>query len=116
MEELISYCGLICQGCPIYWATREQDQGKKNKMRVEIARQCAELGTPFDVEDITDCDGCKAESGRLFSSCTECKIRACARHRRVDNCAHCPDYRCEKLDQLDDVDAKSRLDLIKASL
>lgn len=116
MEEIIAYCGLICRGCPIYWATREKDQEKKNKMRVEIARQCKELDLPYALEDITDCDGCKTEGGTLFPACRDCKIRHCARERQLDNCAHCPEYRCEKLGQLSDVDAKSRLDLIKAAL
>lgn len=38
MEKLISYCGLICQGCPIYLATQEEDKEKKEKMRAEISR------------------------------------------------------------------------------
>jgi len=76
MEKLISYCGIICQGCPIYMATQEKDKEKKEKMRVEIARLTKEqYGIELKPEDITDCDGCRAEGGRLFSESRNCKIR-----------------------------------------
>jgi len=116
MYEIIAYCGLICQGCPIYWATKEKNEEKKEKMRVEIARQCKEYDLKYELQDITDCDGCKTEGGRLFSGCKKCEIRKCARGKKIENCAHCDQYACEKLKKLSDADAKSRLDLIRSTL
>jgi hypothetical protein len=94
----VAYCGLTCQGCPIYWATQEGDPKKKQTMRAAIAR----LGQEHYVidmlpDEITDCDGCTSEDDRLYSGCKKCEIRACARQRKVETCAHCPDYACEKL-------------------
>ncbi|MHC4759678.1 MAG: DUF3795 domain-containing protein [Planctomycetota bacterium] len=109
--------GLICEKCPIYLATREQDKDKQYKMRTDIA-QCVKkiYGEESRPEDIGDCDGCKAETGRLF--CTSCDIRNCAVQKGIENCAYCDNYPCELLEKLytTDLDAKKRLDDIRNTL
>lgn len=117
MDEVLAYCGLICQTCPIYLATREPDSKKKLEMRIEIARICNEhYGMQYEAEDIGDCDGCKADSGRLF--CESCKIRQCAGGKGVENCAHCHLYPCKVLAEffVKDREAKERLDKIRSTL
>ena len=119
MDEVVAYCGLVCQGCPIYWATRESNDEKRRKMRVEIALQIKKQGGgEYKPQDITDCDGCKMENGRLFPPCKECKIRKCARQKGFENCAHCNEYACEKLEKFFTTypEAKSRLDVIRSAL
>ena len=119
MNETIGYCGLNCQGCPIYLATREKDEEKQHKMRVEIAQQIKELyGQEYKPEDITDCDGCKADSGILFSGSHNCYMRKCASQKNIENCAYCQGYPCEELEKLfiTDKDARKRLDMIKTKL
>ena len=118
MPEIIAYCGLNCEGCPIFWATREQDTQKQNDMRVEIVRLTREhYGMEIRLEDVTDCDGCRAETGRLFSACAKCEIRACAQERKLDSCAYCADYACEKLQKLfaTDASAKPRLEELRGT-
>jgi len=84
MTEILTYCGLICSTCPIYLATRQEDDEEQTKMRVEIARLCREqYGMDYAPEDITDCDGCCTHSGRLFSACKSCLIRKCARDKKT---------------------------------
>ncbi len=117
MEDSLSYCGLICDKCAIYLATREKDEEKKHEMRVEIARQIKEhYGEEYKPEDVTDCDGCKSENGRLFSGCSKCKIRKCAQDKDIENCAYCDEYPCEELEKIftTDPDARKRLDKIKS--
>jgi hypothetical protein len=119
MDEIIVYCGLVCQGCPIYWATRESNDEKRRKMRAEIALQIRKQGWgEYKPQDITDCDGCKTKNGRLFSSCMKCEIRKCARQKGIENCAHCNEYACERLDRFFTTcpEAKSRLDAIRSVL
>ena len=121
MNELVAYCGLICQGCPIYWASRETDSTKKEKMKADIVRICKEhygFGEDFTSEYVTDCDGFRTKGGRLFSGCEKCEIRKCARQRELENCAYCNDYACEKLEKFfeNDPSAKARLDVIKSTL
>lgn len=116
---MMAYCGLLCDGCPIHLATLETDLIRKQAMREDIVRQCAtEYGINIQLRDVTDCDGCTAETGRIFSGCRNCTIRNCARERGVENCAHCGDYPCEKLDDIfgQEPDAKVRLDAIHQAL
>jgi len=119
VKEMISFCGLTCHKCPIYLATREQDQNKKLQMRIEIARQINDLyKEKMQAEDVTDCDGCKTEKGRLFSGCKKCEIRKCARDKAIENCAYCSEYPCEKLEKFfaTDTEAKARLDAIRSRI
>lgn len=119
MDEMIAYCGLICHNCPIYLATRKKDEEKRYKMRVDIAQQIKKhYGQEYKPEDVSDCDGCRTEGGRLFSGSKSCHIRKCAKKRRVENCAHCDEYACEKLEKFftTDSDAKERLDEIRSRL
>ena len=69
-------------------------------------------GTECKTEDLGDCDGCKTESGRLFSGCSKCQVRKCARERGVENCAHCDEYPCEELEKLSakEPEVKKRLE------
>ena len=117
MEEILAYCGLICHSCPIYLATREKDEEKRHKMRVEIARQIKKIyGTEYKTEDVGDCNGCRTEGERLF--CTDCQIRMCANGKNIENCTHCDEYACEKLEKffVTDPEAKKRLDAIRSTL
>lgn len=116
---MIAYCGLNCPKCPIFWATRENDEEKKKKMRIDVVHECKKrYGIELRLEDITDCDGCRTEGGRLFSGCKECQIRNCASEKSVENCAHCDEYTCEKLEKffITDPEAKNQLDKIRSRL
>jgi hypothetical protein len=114
MEEELAYCGLVCQTCQIYLATREPDEVRRYKMRADIAQEIEKhYGQGCRPEDVGDCDGCKTEGGRLF--CTECQIRMCAVEKGITNCAYCGDYPCEALEKLftTDAGARQRLDAIR---
>jgi hypothetical protein len=98
LSLLIAYCGLDCQTCPIHVATLEIDESKRQKMRISIAKFCSEqYGMNLSPEEVTDCDGCRSNTGRLFSGCLSCKIRTCAMNRNLESCAYCDDYVCNKL-------------------
>jgi hypothetical protein len=94
----------------------EESIEKRTKMRIEISRQCKEqYGMNYGPEDITDCDGCTASSGRLFSACSNCKIRTCAKQKGFENCAYCADFVCEALQAFfaADLNAKMRLEAVR---
>jgi hypothetical protein len=117
VSEMLSYCGLFCNTCPIYMATMETNREEQNRKRTEIARLCKEqYGMNYEIADITDCDGCRAEGGRIFSGCKDCGIRSCAKEKMIENCAHCMDYSCEKLKSffIKDQVAKTRLDEVRS--
>jgi hypothetical protein len=116
MTEMIAYCGLLCKTCPIFLATRQADTEEQTRMRTEISRLCREhYGMDIDLADVTDCDGCRTEDGKLFSGCKKCPIRTCARAKDLDNCAYCADYACQQLEEhfKKDPAARIRLDQIR---
>ena len=116
MESMIAYCGLACDTCPIYLATLEEDIPRKLAMRKSIAGQCSEhYGMTLEAVDISDCDGCRANTGRLFSGCLNCEIRKCAREKGYASCAYCSHYACEQLVQhfLLDPGARTRLENLR---
>lgn len=117
MDPLISYCGLVCDTCPIYLVTREEDPEIRLAKRSEIARQCREhYGLEYETKDITDCDGCRSESGRIFSGCVGCEIRRCAIKKTAETCAGCEDYPCSTLQAffVKDPTARRRLDQLRS--
>ena len=119
MKNSLAYCGLVCQTCSIYLATRQEKAEEKAKMKAEIARVCREqYGVNYELVDITDCDGCRTEGGRLFTGCGNCPVRKCARQKGLENCAYCAEYACEKLEKHFKMDptAKMRLDEVRGSL
>jgi hypothetical protein len=119
MDELLSYCGLVCKTCPIYLATRETNQEEQIRKRIEIAKLCKEqYGMNLELSDITDCDGCSTDGGRIFSGCIQCAIRKCAKQKAIENCAYCSEYSCQKLESffVHDSAAKMRLDEVRSKI
>jgi hypothetical protein len=115
---MIAYCGLACDRCPIHLATLEQDNSRRLKMRISIAEQCSEhYGMNLQPVDINDCDGCQADTGRLFSGCLNCGIKKCAGRKKIESCAYCMDYACARLNEhfLLDSNAQTRLEEIRNS-
>jgi hypothetical protein len=85
-------------------------------MRESIVELCSQqYGMNLRLEDITDCDGCRANDERLFSGCLNCEIRKCAGKKNIENCAYCNNYACEILKKhfLLDPGAKTRLEEIR---
>ncbi len=116
MTGMISYCGLPCDTCPIYLASRQENKEEQIRSRTEIARLCREqYGVEYTAQDITDCDGCRTEGGRLFSGCINCRVRQCAHEKKVENCARCADYVCAELARflIAEPAAKKRLEALR---
>jgi hypothetical protein len=98
--KIIAFCGILCSDCPAYLAT-----------------QAADDEAPLTADDLI-CDGCIYEDKRAAKFCLECDVRQCALERGVENCAHCDDFPCEKLEKpwSISVDAKTTLEEIRQML
>jgi hypothetical protein len=110
---MIAYCGLKCDSCPIFLATLEPDESLRKAMRETITEQCnIQYVMNLQSGDITDCDGCRADTGKLFSRCKNCEIRKCASLKNIENCTYCADYICDRLKAFfqNETDAQRRLD------
>ncbi len=91
---IVAHCGIVCTECDAHRATRAGD-------REVLARMAAEASVQLGVEMAADdmlCDGCLGASGRQIPYCAVCTIRACAMENLVENCAHCEDYACDRID------------------
>ena len=113
MNDIVSFCGLLCNECDAFIATENDDDEK----RVEVARLwSAQYNAEFKPEDI-NCDSCLSDGERLFGHCKVCQIRKCGKEKGIVNCAHCDEYACEKLEEFFQMvpDAKKRLDQIRSA-
>ena len=88
--EYISYCGLLCNECPVFIATAENDEAAKER----IAKEFSGERMQFTKEDM-NCYGCFHEETVKSKMCGGCEIRICASGKEVKNCAHCTDYPCD---------------------
>ena len=87
MRKGIAYCGLDCEACDAYIATRTGDQALKEK----TARLWSELNqTEIRPEDIS-CQGCRMEGVKSVYCAGLCPIRKCAQGRGAETCGSCPE-------------------------
>ncbi|MBD3406253.1 MAG: DUF3795 domain-containing protein [Candidatus Lokiarchaeota archaeon] len=109
-HDLTAYCGIDCQECPAYVAKRNDD----NYLREKTAKEWSSDEWSVKPEEL-NCDGCKSD-GELFRHCSVCEVRSCASGKRVQTCAHCDGYICDKLESLMTIlgaEAKTRLESMR---
>lgn len=94
MEEMIAVCGMMCTKCPVYRATQANDDAARDQVVEQWTKQYGMSLTRGDI----NCDGCKADSGRLFGHCQKCSMRSCADEKSLSSCALCTDYPCKDLE------------------
>ena len=92
MGKVIAFCGLSCDECPAFLATREDDLARL----AELATQWSGEGMALQAADIR-CDGCQPGGARIFSWCNECTIRQCGIKRELANCSLCQELPGDRL-------------------
>jgi hypothetical protein len=85
--EDVGFCGYDCGHC----AARSDDRAERQKLVDGWKRL---FGHQKYTADNVRCDGCRA-GARLAD--TECMVRPCAVERKVESCADCPDFPCDKV-------------------
>jgi len=87
MKQMIAYCGLDCEKCDAYIATKNND----NALREKTAKLWAEINNAPITSDMINCQGCRV-SGVKTPYCDKmCEIRQCALNKKVTTCADCAD-------------------------
>lgn len=95
MEKMIAYCGIECTKCPAYIAKQENN----NELRKKFAEEQSKLYNITIPSESINCDGCRSV-GEHLGYCSICKIRECCMEKKLENCAFCDDYICEKLERV----------------
>ena len=112
-------CGLNCEDCPVYIATANNDDKRRQKTAEEWSKLYAEhLGKDLTLEDM-NCKGCWSESS-IFIGCSICPIKKCCKEKSFSTCANCNEYEtCDMLNGFfsapNHQHAKTNLDKIKKS-
>jgi len=91
----IAVCGIDCTVCPTFRATMANDDALRQKTAAEWSKMYKAEIKPVDI----NCRGCNSPEGPWFSYCAGmCEIRKCGKLRKLDTCADCADYACDKLE------------------
>ena len=94
MKEMISQCGIKCNECSAFTATKSDDDEKRKEVAARWSKQYHADIKPDDI----NCEGCLSKAGKVFNHCNVCEIRKCGIEKKVPNCAHCEEYICDKLE------------------
>jgi len=113
MDILIGPCGVNCSECTTYIATQNDDNAYREATAQRMKEQ---YNIEVRAEDI-NCAGC-LEPDQRIGYCAICKIRICALHREIENCAFCLDYPCADVEHFHEKapQAKVYIETLRAEL
>lgn len=85
-KMLAAVCGLYCEACSLFIATKEDPARLKGMaIRFQVS------------EEAVKCYGCR--SSKRGPYCEKCKMFSCAAERGIDFCVECAQYPCSDLKQ-----------------
>ena len=85
MKRLIAICGLDCEKCDAYIATKNNDQA----LRVKTAKLWAELNNAPILPEHINCEGCRMDGRKTVFCDRLCLIRQCALSKGFETCGEC---------------------------
>lgn len=94
MKDNIAYCGLDCEKCQAYIATKNND----DELREKTAELWSRLNNVEITKEMINCEGCRGKGVKTPYCQNLCEIRKCALKNHYDNCGKCADAKtCEKI-------------------
>ena len=87
MNKMIAFCGLNCEKCDAYIATKNDDQA----LREKTAKLWAELNNVTILPEHINCDGCRVNGRKTVFCESLCGIRKCAMSKGYETCGDCPE-------------------------
>ncbi|MBQ1846926.1 MAG: DUF3795 domain-containing protein [Clostridia bacterium] len=94
IKNNVAYCGLDCENCDAYIAAQNDD----NELRIKTAKLWSELNGADITPDMINCDGCRANGRKTVFCESICRIRRCAKEKKIGTCGECENAKtCEKL-------------------
>lgn len=86
MKKMIAFCGLDCEKCDAYIATKNDDQA----LRVKTAKLWSEMNNVEILPEHINCDGCRVNGRKTMFCESLCGIRQCALKKDLETCSDCP--------------------------
>ncbi|MDR1695999.1 MAG: DUF3795 domain-containing protein [Endomicrobium sp.] len=86
-----AYCGLDCDSCDAFIATKNNDDA----LREKTAKSWSAMNNVEIKPEHINCTGCKSDGVKTFFCSNLCEIRKCNIERKADNCSSCDKYPCE---------------------
>jgi hypothetical protein len=93
---MFGFCGLDCEQCGAFIATKNNDDDLRKKVAEEWAKQ---FNAPITPEHI-NCTGCSSTGIKTYYCGQLCEIRKCASPKSIGTCAECDDYPCDVLNAM----------------
>ena len=90
---MIAFCGIDCSKCKALVATEKNDDA----LRAQVAAEWAKAYNAPITADQINCTGCKSEGVKFVYCENMCEIRKCSNGRKLETCADCADFACERL-------------------
>jgi len=87
MKRLIAICGLDCEKCDAYIATKNNDQS----LREKTAKLWSKLNHTSILPEHINCEGCRMNGAKTVFCSSLCEIRKCAVAKKMDTCGGCPE-------------------------
>ena len=84
---MIAYCGLDCEQCDAYIATKNDDQ----VLREKTAKLWSELNHVTILPEHINCEGCRVNGKKTVYCESLCQIRQCALKKAMTTCGNCPE-------------------------
>jgi hypothetical protein len=120
MNKLIAVCGINCEECEAYIATKNDDMEK----RKELAEKWSKLYNTVLPPESINCVGCRVDGKHVGYCEGMCQVRKCGISKNIENCAMCNEYPgCNVLNEFlkmapeeEASKIKSNLEKIKSSL
>ena len=84
---MIAYCGLDCEKCDAYIATKNNDQA----LREKTAMLWSELNNVPILPEHINCEGCRVDGKKTVYCDSLCQIRQCALKKGFETCGDCPE-------------------------
>ena len=85
VKRSIAFCGLDCEKCDAYIATKNNDQ----ILREKTAKLWAELNNAPILPEHINCAGCRMNGAKTVFCSSLCEIRKCAVAKGLETCGEC---------------------------
>ena len=87
MNKMIACCGLDCEKCDTYIATKNNDQA----LREKTAKLWSKLNNAPILPEHINCEGCRVDGVKTVFCENLCAIRQCVMKKGLATCGGCPE-------------------------